>query len=107
MSKVHGTRTRWGGAGMFATPCFTARRKGSSNAEQSTCRFTILEIVNNLSDLNLNNDLETLDLLDGADVLGCVLHSYLWRSDASPKNLQVMSNDVRLEVIYTPMMAIT
>jgi hypothetical protein len=41
------------------------------------------------------NNLETLDLLDGADSLGCVLHSYLWRSDASPKNLQVMSNDVR------------
>ena len=51
--------------------------------------------MNNLSDLNLNNDLETLDLLDGADSLGCVLHSYLWRSDASPKNLQIMLNDVR------------
>ena len=51
--------------------------------------------MNNLSDLNLNNDLETLDILDGADSLGCVLHSYLWRSDASPKNLQVMLNDVR------------
>ena len=51
--------------------------------------------MNSLSDLNLNNDLETLDLLDGADGLGCVLHSYLWRSDASPKNLQVMLNDVR------------
>jgi len=51
--------------------------------------------VNNLGDLNLKNDLETLDLLDGADSLGCVLHSYLWRSDASPKSLQVMLNDVR------------
>ena len=27
----------------------------------------MLEIVNNLSDLNLNNDLETLGLLSGAD----------------------------------------
>ena len=51
--------------------------------------------MNNLSDLNLNNDLGTLDLLDDADSLGCVLHSYLWRSHASPKNLQVMLNDVR------------
>ena len=51
--------------------------------------------MNDLSDLNLNNDLETLDLLDGADSLGCILHSYLWRSDASPKNLQVILNDVR------------
>ena len=51
--------------------------------------------MNNLSDLNLNNDLETLDLLDGADRLDLGLYSYLWRSDASPKNLQVMLNDVR------------
>ena len=51
--------------------------------------------MNNLSDLNLNNELETLDLLDDADSLGCVLYSFLWRSDASPKNLQVMLNDVR------------
>jgi hypothetical protein len=51
--------------------------------------------VNNLSDLNLNNDLETLDLLGGADRLDLGLHSYLWYSDALPKNLQVMLNDVR------------
>ena len=55
----------------------------------------MLMIVNNLSDLNLNNALRTLGLLDGADRLGCGLYSYLWRSDASPKNLQVMLNDVR------------
>ena len=55
----------------------------------------MLAIVNNLSDLNLNNDLETLDLLDGAIRLGLGLYSYLWYSDASPKNLQVMLNDVR------------
>ena len=51
--------------------------------------------VDNLSDLNLNNDLEALDLFDGAVSLGCVLHSYLWRSDASPKNLQIILSDVR------------
>ena len=55
----------------------------------------MLEIVNNLSDLNLNNDLKILDLLEDADSLGCVLYSYLWRSDSSPKNLQLMLNDVR------------
>ena len=52
-------------------------------------------LVDNLSDLNLNNDLETLDLFDDAVSLGCVLHSYLWRSDASPKNLQIIFSDVR------------
>jgi hypothetical protein len=51
--------------------------------------------VDNLSDLNLNNDLETLDLFDGAVSLGRVLYSYLWRSDASPKNLQIILSDVR------------
>ena len=51
--------------------------------------------MNNLSDLNLNNDLETLDLLDGTDRLDLGLYSYLWRSDASPKNLQIMLSDVR------------
>ena len=51
--------------------------------------------MNNLSDLNLNNDLETLDLLVGAIRLGLGLSSYLWYSDALPKNLQVMLNDVR------------
>jgi len=51
--------------------------------------------VNNLSDLNLNNDLETLDLLDDAVRLDLGLYSYLWRSDASPKNLQIMLSDVR------------
>ena len=50
--------------------------------------------MNNLSDLNLNNALETLDLLGGADRLDLGLYSYLWRSDASPKNLQIIS-DVR------------
>jgi hypothetical protein len=51
--------------------------------------------VNNLSDLNLNNALRTLDLLSGADRLDLGLYSYLWYSDALPKNLQVMLNDVR------------
>ncbi len=51
--------------------------------------------ANNLSDLNLNNDLETLYLLGGADRLGLGLYSYLWYSNALPKNLQVMLNDVR------------
>ena len=51
--------------------------------------------ANNLSDLNLNNDLETLDLFDGAVSLERVLHSYLWRSHASPKNLQIILSDVR------------
>ena len=51
--------------------------------------------MNNLSDLNLNNALRTLDLLGGADRLGCQLSSYLWRSDSSPKNLQVMLDVVR------------
>jgi len=51
--------------------------------------------VNNLSDLNLNNALRTLDLLVGADRLDLGLYSYLWYSDALPKNLQVMLNDVR------------
>ena len=55
----------------------------------------MLEIVNNLSDLNLNNDLETLDLLVGAIRLGLGLYSYLCNSDALPKNLKVMLNDVR------------
>ena len=55
----------------------------------------MLEIVNNLSDLNLNNDLETLDLLGDAIRLGLGLYSYLWYSNALPKNLQVMLNDVR------------
>ncbi len=51
--------------------------------------------TNNLSDLNLNNDLETLDLFDVAVSLERVLCSYLWRSDASPKNLQIILSDVR------------
>ena len=51
--------------------------------------------VDNLSDLNLNNDLETLDLFDGTVSLGRVLHSYLWRSDALLKNLQIRLSDVR------------
>ena len=55
----------------------------------------MLEIVNNLSDLNLNNALRTLDLLSGADRLGCGLSSCLWRSDSSQKNLQVMLDVVR------------
>ena len=52
-------------------------------------------IVDNLSDLNLNNALRTLDLLSGADRLRRGLYSYLWRSDSSPKNLQVLLSDVR------------
>ena len=55
----------------------------------------MLEIVNNLKDLNLNNDLETLDLLGDAIRLGLGLYSYLWYSDALPKNLQIMLSDVR------------
>ena len=51
--------------------------------------------MNNLSDLNLNNDTRTLDLLDGAIRLGLGLYSYLWYSDALPKNLQIMLSDVR------------
>jgi hypothetical protein len=51
--------------------------------------------VNNLSDLNLNNVLETLELLCGVIELGCGLHSYLWYSNALPKNLQVMLVIVR------------
>jgi hypothetical protein len=51
--------------------------------------------VNNLSDLNLNNALRTLDLLSGADRLDLGLYSYLWYSDALPKNLQVLLSDVR------------
>ena len=51
--------------------------------------------MNNLSDLNLNNALRTLDSLSGADRLDLGLYSYLWYSDALPKNLQVMLNDVR------------
>ena len=51
--------------------------------------------TNNLSDLNLNNDPRTLDLLDGAIRLGLGLYSYLWYSDALPKNLQVLLSDVR------------
>jgi hypothetical protein len=51
--------------------------------------------LNNLSDLNLNNALRTLDLLGGAVRLGRGLISYLWRSDASPKNLQVILSDIR------------
>jgi hypothetical protein len=52
-------------------------------------------LIYNLSDLNLNNDLETLDLFDSAVSLERVLYSYLWRSDASPKNLQIILSDVR------------
>ena len=48
-----------------------------------------LVTTNNLSDLNLNNDLETLDLLGDAIRLGLGLYSYLWYSNALPKNLQV------------------
>ncbi len=55
--------------------------------------------MNNLSDLNLNNALRTLDLLSGAVRLGLGLYSYLWRSDASPKNLQIILSDVRTLVI--------
>ena len=54
-----------------------------------------LVTTNNLSDLNLNNDPRALDLLDGAIRLGLGLYSYLWYSDALPKNLQVLLSDVR------------
>ena len=52
-------------------------------------------IVDNLIDLNLNQALRTLDLLEDADRLGRGLYSYLWCSDSSPKNLQIMLSDVR------------
>jgi hypothetical protein len=51
--------------------------------------------VNSLSDLNLNNALRTLDLLGAADRLGLGLYSYLWYSNALPKNLQIRLSDVR------------
>ena len=48
--------------------------------------------MNNLSDLNLNNALRTLDLLGGAVRLDLGLYSYLWYSDALPMNLQVIES---------------
>ena len=51
----------------------------------------MITIVDDLFDLNLNQALRTLELLGGADRIGCGLYSYLWYSDAPlPKNLQVM-----------------
>jgi len=52
--------------------------------------FTILAIVNNLGDSNLNEALRTLELLGGVVRLGSGLYSYLWYSNTLPKILQVM-----------------